>query len=129
MARIPESELERLKNEVSVERLVEASGVELKRGGKDMLGRCLAVVRKLTPAGHARNPRYVLRPLRACAGHGLGVPSPCPANTDARAHPGYRLRKSRGQAPQAARSWSWPPPAHHPPPEGAPGLSPLSCPA
>jgi DNA primase len=40
MARIPETELERLKNEVSVERLVEASGVELKRGGKDMLGRC-----------------------------------------------------------------------------------------
>src|SRR5450631_1932508 len=40
MARIPETELERLKSEVSVERLVEASGVELKRGGKDMLGRC-----------------------------------------------------------------------------------------
>ena len=35
MARIPETELERLKSEVSVERLVEASGVELKRGGKD----------------------------------------------------------------------------------------------
>jgi hypothetical protein len=27
-------------------------------------------VRKLTPAGHACNPRYVLRPLRACAGIG-----------------------------------------------------------
>ncbi len=40
MARIPDHELERLKNEVSVERLVEAAGVELKRGGKDMLGRC-----------------------------------------------------------------------------------------
>ena len=40
MARIPETEIERLKNEVSVQRLVEASGVELKRGGKDMLGRC-----------------------------------------------------------------------------------------
>jgi DNA primase len=40
MARIPETELERLKSEVSVERLVEASGVELKRGGKDMLGCC-----------------------------------------------------------------------------------------
>jgi DNA primase len=40
MARIPDTELERLKSEVSVERLVEASGVELKRGGKDMLGRC-----------------------------------------------------------------------------------------
>lgn len=40
MPRIPDTELERLKSEVSVERLVEASGVELKRGGKDMLGRC-----------------------------------------------------------------------------------------
>jgi DNA primase len=40
MARIPEQEIERLKNEVSVERLVEASGVEFKRGGKDLLGRC-----------------------------------------------------------------------------------------
>ncbi len=41
MARIPEAEIERLKNEVSVQRLVEASGVELKKAGKDMLGRCL----------------------------------------------------------------------------------------
>jgi DNA primase catalytic core len=40
MARIPEQEIERLKNEVSVERLVEASGIELKRSGKDWLGRC-----------------------------------------------------------------------------------------
>ncbi len=40
MARIPEQEIERLRNEVSVERLVEASGVELKRAGKDLLGRC-----------------------------------------------------------------------------------------
>jgi DNA primase len=40
MARIPETELERLKAEVSVQRLVEASGVELKKAGKDWLGRC-----------------------------------------------------------------------------------------
>ncbi len=40
MARIADTEIERLKAEVSVERLVEASGIELKRGGKDMLGRC-----------------------------------------------------------------------------------------
>jgi len=40
MARIPEAEIERLKSEVAVERLVEASGVELKRAGKDLLGRC-----------------------------------------------------------------------------------------
>ena len=40
MARIPEAELERLKAEISVERLVEASGISLKRAGKDLLGRC-----------------------------------------------------------------------------------------
>jgi DNA primase catalytic core len=40
MPRIPDTEIERLRNEVSVERLVEASGIELKRGGKDLLGRC-----------------------------------------------------------------------------------------
>ena len=39
MARIPDTEIERLKAEVSVERLVEASGIELKRGGKDSAGR------------------------------------------------------------------------------------------
>src|SRR6478735_2808447 len=40
MARIPEAEIERLKAEVATERLVEASGVELKRAGKDLLGHC-----------------------------------------------------------------------------------------
>ena len=40
MARIPEDELQRLKEEVSVQRLVEAAGVELKKCGKDLLGRC-----------------------------------------------------------------------------------------
>ncbi len=40
MARIPEAEIERLKNEVAVERLVEASGIELKKSGKDWIARC-----------------------------------------------------------------------------------------
>lgn len=40
MARIPETDIERLKSEVSVERLVEASGIELKKSGKDRVGRC-----------------------------------------------------------------------------------------
>jgi DNA primase catalytic core len=40
MARIPQAEIERLKAEVSVERLVEASGIALRRAGKDLLGRC-----------------------------------------------------------------------------------------
>jgi DNA primase len=40
MARIPDSELERLKVEVSVQRLAEATGVALKKAGRDWLGRC-----------------------------------------------------------------------------------------
>jgi DNA primase catalytic core len=40
MARIPEPEIERLKSEVSVERLVAASGTLLKKSGKDWVGRC-----------------------------------------------------------------------------------------
>ena len=40
MARIPEDEIERLKQEVSVRRLVEARGIELKRHGADLLGLC-----------------------------------------------------------------------------------------
>lgn len=40
MARIPEDQIERLKNEVAVERLVEAAGIELKKSGKDLLGKC-----------------------------------------------------------------------------------------
>lgn len=40
MARLAEGEIERLKTEVSLLRLVEARGIALKRHGKDWLGRC-----------------------------------------------------------------------------------------
>jgi len=40
MARIPESEIERLKGEISVERLAESHGVKLKRQGADLIGLC-----------------------------------------------------------------------------------------
>ena len=40
MARIPEEEIERLKKEVSLERLVTAFGIDLRRHGADLLGRC-----------------------------------------------------------------------------------------
>jgi DNA primase len=40
MARIPESEIERLKREVSVQRLAEARGVKLARHGADLIGLC-----------------------------------------------------------------------------------------
>lgn len=38
MARIPDSEIERLKAEVSLIRLVESSGVKLAKRGADMVG-------------------------------------------------------------------------------------------
>ena len=40
MARIPDSELERLKKEVPIERLVMGFGVELKRHGAELIGTC-----------------------------------------------------------------------------------------
>ncbi len=40
MARIPTEELERLKAEISVERLIESAGIGLKAVGKDLHGRC-----------------------------------------------------------------------------------------
>jgi DNA primase len=40
MARIPQREIERLKEDIAVQRLVEAAGIDLKRAGKDVLGRC-----------------------------------------------------------------------------------------
>ncbi|SFO54310.1 DNA primase, catalytic core [Variovorax sp. PDC80] len=40
MPRIPDTDLQRLKEEISVQRLVEASGVALRKGGKDFTGKC-----------------------------------------------------------------------------------------
>ena len=40
MARIPDSEIERLKKEVPIERLVMGFGVELKRHGVELIGTC-----------------------------------------------------------------------------------------
>jgi len=54
MARIPESEIERLKLQVSVARLVEAAGVALKPHGKDLVGRC--------PFHDDRTPSLVVSP-------------------------------------------------------------------
>src|SRR5580693_8931 len=40
MARIPDDDLERLKKEVSLERLVTGFGIELRRQGAELVGRC-----------------------------------------------------------------------------------------
>ena len=40
MARIPEEEIERLKSQISLERLALAKGVKLKKHGENLLGPC-----------------------------------------------------------------------------------------
>ena len=54
MARIPDAEIERLKEEVSLQRLVELAGVELRRQGKDLVGCC--------PFHEDRSPSLVISP-------------------------------------------------------------------
>ena len=56
MARIPEHEVERLKREVSVERLAEARDIKLHRHGADLLGLC--------PFHDDRNPSLVITPAK-----------------------------------------------------------------
>ena len=56
MARIPEHEVERLKREVSVQRLAEARGIKLTRHGADLLGKC--------PFHNDRTPSLVITPAK-----------------------------------------------------------------
>ena len=56
MARIPDNVIERLKCEVSLERLVQAHGVELKRHGADLIGLC--------PLHNDKNPSLVVSPKK-----------------------------------------------------------------
>jgi DNA primase catalytic core len=56
MARIAEEEIERLKREVSLERLAEARGVKLKRHGADLIGLC--------PFHEDHSPSLVISPKR-----------------------------------------------------------------
>ena len=56
MARIPDEELERIKREVLVERLVEAAGVQLTPHGKDLIGLC--------PFHDDREPSLVITPSK-----------------------------------------------------------------
>ena len=56
MARIPDEEIERLKREVSLERLAEARGVQLKRHGADLIGLC--------PFHEDHSPSLVISPKK-----------------------------------------------------------------
>jgi DNA primase catalytic core len=54
MARIPDNEIERLKKEISLERLVTGFGIELRKHGADLIGRC--------PFHDDREPSLVISP-------------------------------------------------------------------
>jgi DNA primase catalytic core len=54
MARIPESEVERLKKEISVQRLAETRGVKLTRQGANLVGKC--------PFHDDRTPSLIITP-------------------------------------------------------------------
>src|SRR5512137_2017002 len=56
MARVPDVELERLKSQVSIQRLAEARGVVLKRHGADLLGLC--------PFHNDKEPSLVVSPAK-----------------------------------------------------------------
>src|SRR5206468_652098 len=56
MARVPDEELERLKREVSVQRLAEARGIALKQHGADLIGHC--------PFHDDTSPSLVISPER-----------------------------------------------------------------
>jgi DNA primase catalytic core len=56
MARIPDDELERLKGEISLERLVRARGVELRKHGADLIGLC--------PFHNDHEPSLVVSPAK-----------------------------------------------------------------
>jgi DNA primase len=72
MARFPEHEIERLKAEVSVQRLAEARGIKLERHGADLIGLC--------PFHEDHSPSLVITPsknlwncLGACGGGGTVI--------------------------------------------------------
>jgi DNA primase len=54
MGRVPDEEIERLKREISLERLCEARGVVLEKRGADLVGRC--------PFHEDRTPSFVVTP-------------------------------------------------------------------
>jgi DNA primase len=82
MPRTPDAEIERLKTEISVQRLVEAVDIDLKRSGKDLLGRC--------PLHEDGEPSLVVTPvmnLWHCFACGIGA-GPIDTHQDQALRPG-----------------------------------------
>ena len=68
MPRIPESELERLKQEIALERLAGQAGIALKRHGQDLLGLCPLPRRPRTFTRHQPRQEPLALPRRSPPG-------------------------------------------------------------
>jgi len=98
MARIPDEEIERLKAEVSLERLVSAAGIELSRHGADLLGLC--------PFHEDHEPSLVISPkknlwhcLGACSAGGSVIDWVMRSEGVSFRHAVELLRDGRGSGP------------------------------
>lgn len=101
MARIPDAELERLKRETDLVALVQASGVELRRHGADLVGRC--------PFHDDRGPSLVVTPakglwhcLGACQAGGSAIDWVMRREKVSFRHAVERLLAREGRAPATA---------------------------
>ena len=97
MARIPDEEIERLKAEVSLERLASTAGIELRRHGADLLGLC--------PFHDDHEPSLVISPkknlwhcLGACSAGGSVVDWVMRSEGVSFRHAVELLRDGRGSA-------------------------------
>jgi DNA primase catalytic core len=115
MARIGEAELERLKREVSVVRLIEAAGVALKKhGADDLVGRC--------PFHEDRTPSLVISPkknlwhcLGACQAGGGPIDWVMKHDRVSFTHAVAKLKRELAPLAAAAPSSLSPRPARSPP--------------
>jgi DNA primase len=101
MARIPDAELERLKRETDLVALVQAAGVELRRHGADLVGRC--------PFHDDRGPSLVVTPakglwhcLGACQAGGSAIDWVMRSEKVSFRHAVERLLAREGRAPATA---------------------------
>jgi hypothetical protein len=103
MGRLPDEEIERLKREVRLDVVVRTAGVELRKAGADLVGRC--------PFHDDREPSLVVSPaknlwhcLGACQAGGSVIGLSDPAGYDSRRSGPQVPWSGPGQPPVRARS-------------------------
>ena len=111
MARIPDDELDRLKTEVSLQRLAEGMGITLKRHGADLIGLC--------PFHDDHDPSLVISPknnlwhcLGACQAGGSVIDWVMKAEAVSFPHAVQILREMPEALTRSKNIYENPPPGH-----------------